>query len=134
MIKLELNKARDIKPGDVIHLRVKSIEMTSRGRWTLTADDITPLPGAEPIGYACQLCDIIVEAEEDGSLPDGWVEKKFPERSFFVCKECNEGEHTPYCRVCGCTQNDACWDEEEGSCYWVEEDLCSACVGKGKKE
>lgn len=30
------------------------------------------------------------------------------------------------CRVCGCTDEYGC---DEG-CYWVEEDLCSACVGK----
>lgn len=30
------------------------------------------------------------------------------------------------CRVCGCTDIAAC----PGGCYWVEEDLCSACVGK----
>lgn len=30
------------------------------------------------------------------------------------------------CRVCGCTEYNAC----EGACYWVTEDLCSACVGK----
>jgi hypothetical protein len=30
------------------------------------------------------------------------------------------------CRVCGCTDNDAC---EEG-CYWVEADLCSSCAGE----
>lgn len=30
------------------------------------------------------------------------------------------------CRVCGCTQYRAC----EGSCYWVEEDLCSKCAEK----
>lgn len=29
------------------------------------------------------------------------------------------------CRVCGCTEDDAC----AGPCYWVELDLCSACVG-----
>lgn len=28
------------------------------------------------------------------------------------------------CRVCGCTENDAC---DEG-CSWVEYDLCSACA------
>lgn len=28
------------------------------------------------------------------------------------------------CRVCGCTQYNAC----EGGCYWVEDDLCSKCV------
>ena len=27
------------------------------------------------------------------------------------------------CRVCGCTQARAC----TGGCYWVSEDLCSAC-------
>lgn len=30
------------------------------------------------------------------------------------------------CRVCGCTEHNAC----EGGCWWVEHDLCSACVGK----
>ena len=28
------------------------------------------------------------------------------------------------CRVCGCTEDNAC----EGGCSWVEEDLCSKCV------
>ena len=32
----------------------------------------------------------------------------------------------PKCRICGCTQNNAC----EGGCYWVEEDLCSKCAMK----
>jgi hypothetical protein len=30
------------------------------------------------------------------------------------------------CRVCGCTEDHACLTEE-GPCYWVEDDLCSAC-------
>jgi hypothetical protein len=30
-----------------------------------------------------------------------------------------------FCRVCGCTQNNAC----EGGCHWVEADLCSSCAG-----
>lgn len=29
------------------------------------------------------------------------------------------------CRVCGCTDDHAC----EGGCWWVAEDLCSACAG-----
>lgn len=29
----------------------------------------------------------------------------------------------PTCRVCGCTQSNAC----PGGCHWVEKDLCSAC-------
>lgn len=30
------------------------------------------------------------------------------------------------CRQCGCTEYSAC----PGSCYWVEQDLCSACSSK----
>jgi hypothetical protein len=29
----------------------------------------------------------------------------------------------PSCRVCGCTDNEAC----EGGCWWVSEELCSEC-------
>ncbi len=32
----------------------------------------------------------------------------------------------PRCRVCGCTDNNAC----PGGCYWVEDDLCSKCAAK----
>jgi len=28
------------------------------------------------------------------------------------------------CRVCGCTQNNAC----PGGCYWVDDDLCNRCA------
>lgn len=31
------------------------------------------------------------------------------------------------CRVCGCTQDRACVGED-GNCWWVEADLCSACA------
>ncbi len=36
------------------------------------------------------------------------------------------------CRVCGCTNDDchACIERTGGPCYWVEDDLCSACVGR----
>ena len=36
------------------------------------------------------------------------------------------------CRVCGCTDGHACI-RSDGPCYWVEEDLCSACVVKEAK-
>lgn len=39
-----------------------------------------------------------------------------------IVEEVNERK----CRVCGCTWDNAC----PGGCYWVEEDLCSRCVGK----
>ena len=31
------------------------------------------------------------------------------------------------CRVCGCSWNDACHSEKDGSCWWVADDLCSHC-------
>ena len=33
----------------------------------------------------------------------------------------------PTCRVCGCTDDEAC----AGGCHWVEDDLCSACHSEG---
>jgi len=33
------------------------------------------------------------------------------------------------CRVCGCTDDDAC----EDGCSWVEDDLCSSCEYKEMK-
>ncbi len=36
-------------------------------------------------------------------------------------------EHT--CRVCGCSEDDACWDEEANRpCHWAEPGLCSVCA------
>lgn len=31
------------------------------------------------------------------------------------------------CRVCGCTEDDAC-ETPNGTCFWLESDLCSACA------
>jgi hypothetical protein len=43
-----------------------------------------------------------------------------------------EGART--CRVCGCWEYNACWDDEIGACWWVEDDLCSHCVSDDKLE
>lgn len=33
------------------------------------------------------------------------------------------------CRICGCTDDNACVDMETyTTCFWVEDDLCSSCV------
>lgn len=34
------------------------------------------------------------------------------------------------CRICGCTDDHAC----PGGCYWIENDLCSACSEKARKK
>lgn len=38
------------------------------------------------------------------------------------------------CRVCLCTQNHACPDPETGTCWWVQEDLCSACASPEQRK
>ncbi len=88
MISLHLNKVHVFKVGEVLHLRVTEIKQQAPGRWHLSADDVTPLPGAEPTGYYCHVCCIVEEAKPDGSLPDGWKEKKHRGGSYFVCGEC----------------------------------------------
>jgi hypothetical protein len=32
------------------------------------------------------------------------------------------------CRVCGCSDEDACMHPSLGNCWWMEWDLCSHCV------
>lgn len=36
----------------------------------------------------------------------------------------------PTCRVCGCTEDNACQDDDAGPCWWIEPGLCSHCAGK----
>lgn len=38
--------------------------------------------------------------------------------------------HPGICRVCGCTESNACFNPEQGNCWWVDEDrtLCSHCA------
>lgn len=114
-----------MKAGTVVHLRILENTMTSPGRWRITAQDITPLEGAEPTGYACGICGVIEAAKPDGSLPEGWIEKKYEQGSMFICRD-GGCQDEPVCRVCGCTNESAC-QTPEGPCRWVEPDLCSAC-------
>ena len=37
------------------------------------------------------------------------------------------------CRVCGCTDDKACMSSQ-GPCWWVADDLCSACVVKANSK
>lgn len=32
------------------------------------------------------------------------------------------------CRVCGCTEDHACYNPKDGPCSWAEDDLCSHCA------
>jgi len=50
------------------------------------------------------------------------------------CPECGRPDcelvHLVACRECGCTEYDCsgCIERTGSPCYWVEPDLCSACV------
>lgn len=130
MITLHRDKARKYEVGEVLHLKVVSLEMNAPGRWRLTVEDITPLPGAMATHYACGVCGGCEEAKPDGSLPEGWTAKEYEEGAHWVCGEsCREEQ---MCRVCGCTQMNACLVVDDGLggkyCSWVEVDLCSACA------
>ena len=51
----------------------------------------------------------------------------------------NDGKSELYtgrrCRICGCTNLDACEDPDsiEGVCTWVEHDLCNVCAPEGRE-
>lgn len=118
----------DLKAGQVLHLKLARVENPHSAIWNVDAEDVTPEPGAE-IGYCCSVCGIVGPAEPDGSLPKEWSRRKLEDgRVVFVCdKDCLE--NVPFCRVCGCTERNACMTAL-GTCHWVEKDLCSACAGK----
>jgi ferredoxin len=49
-----------------------------------------------------------------------------PQLGYDPEEEEEEDEEPRRCRVCGCTDLQAC----PGGCFWVEEDLCSQCSDK----
>ncbi len=62
------------------------------------------------------------------------IGRVFAARDFFNMtreRKAAQTDANKKCRVCACTEFSAC-STDEGFCHWVEPDLCSACVGKGK--
>ena len=48
-----------------------------------------------------------------------------------ILPEQEHKDHERACRVCGCTQYNACVVASTGGpCCWIEDDLCSACFDK----
>jgi len=39
----------------------------------------------------------------------------------------NKIENKRVCRICGCSDDNACYNDDMGICWWVEKDLCSHC-------
>jgi hypothetical protein len=125
VITLQMKKGKKWEVGEVVHLRVVDISLRAPGRWRLTVDDITPLPGAEPTSYCCGSCGALEEAKPDGGLPDGWIRRDFEKGFYYICPELCPAE--PVCRVCGCTTLRGC-DDEGTPCSWAEPDLCTKCA------
>lgn len=71
-----------------------------------------------------------IEAEEDDRIPAqdrnaaSWIALAFTN------EDLDDAFAEPKCRACGCTDEDCrqCIQKTGQPCYWVEEDLCSACV------
>jgi len=40
-----------------------------------------------------------------------------------------DAEACGVCRICGCSEWDACVDDEDQPCGWAAEDLCTRCAG-----
>lgn len=137
MITLQFRKTKPnrfpLKIDEVLHLKVVETRETRPGWWRLIVDDVTPLPGAEPTSYACFMCGIVEDAKPDGCLPEGWTRKEFGDGVFFakgshfVCGE-EFCQNQRMCQDCGCTDDHAC----DPPCYWVDDNLCSACAPKGR--
>lgn len=81
-------------------------------------------------GTWCPSCgDLLAGAggvDEDGIEPDECPTCGYPDdlekMADYHCGE--DDDDGPACRVCGCTENNACFP----SCHWVEDDLCSTCL------
>lgn len=71
---------------------------------------------------------IIDELEEDDEEPVFSEEGK--NWSGFINLLGVENKEERKCRVCGCTEENCtqCIEKTGGPCYWIEDDLCSACV------
>lgn len=93
MITLEF-KHRHCKltEGEVIHLKVISLDTASKGRWHLVVEDVTPEDITTPwqqivVEYVC-LCGARGKPNPDGSIPDGWRYKEDGKKKYLVCPRC----------------------------------------------
>ncbi len=81
---------------------------------------------------ACRVLEDCASCPADNAGLDLWPEcngeaEWCGDRGMWACWQkyfLERVESEPVCRVCGCTENNAC----PGGCSWVEPDLCSGCA------
>lgn len=113
---MNMSKSQLLRKHSMLHgLRPEFIEALRDGANAIEQTDKLQ----KAFALACRFledCNFIDPPLEDAEELEGhnnW-QKYFLERV----------ESEPVCRVCGCTQDNAC----PGGCYWVEPDLCSKCA------
>lgn len=86
----------------------------------ITAESIrwvsTPTPGENVMTWEIKLA----EVDADTFCAYAW---NFFGNTAEALEWVNELKPCAACRICGCTETNAC----PGGCWWVEPDLCSAC-------
>lgn len=85
-----------------------------------TAEDVDPVPAgnAIPAGVAAAAAG---HARIEARKREHQMEREHDPERFDTTFDLQA------CRECGCTELNACTDEELGPCWWVAEDLCSHC-------
>lgn len=66
----------------------------------------------------------------------GWLCNCVRGDSLILCKKGAKDMFGGKCKVCGCTNDNACLTEH-GPCWWADDfkqDLCSACIDKDGEE
>ncbi len=67
--------------------------------------------------------------ERASAIADVWEQPVDRTLATLVERGLRDAECQSVCRICGCTAQDACVDEESGeTCGWAAEDLCTRCA------
>lgn len=101
-----------------------------------------PNPLQRSFAFACRILADILGICPQNVFETGWEEcmgeaDQCGDHAIWKCwqKYINEtAEAERVCRVCGCTEYNACLGENLSGCHWVEEDLCSECVPDPKAD
>lgn len=105
----------------------------ARGLWLATGDDdvgaladYARIHGSAQPGRPHTAVPLDVEEAPGGDIAAACIEADCATATAASAWDARVSRiHT--CRVCGCSDEDACWP----GCWWIEEDLCSACATEG---